>query len=81
MCFAEDMYSLFVLSFTSNFSALCDKVANLDLCLALTAISCEDSYVPHLSMRHWTSVSKVISKSPVILTTEFCAVGEGASIT
>jgi hypothetical protein len=59
-----------------------DNAANLDLCLALTAFSSEGFffYVQHL-LRHGTPVFKVISESPVILTFEFRALGEGAITT
>jgi hypothetical protein len=36
--------------------------------------------VPHL-LRHWTSVFKVISERPVILTSECRVLGEGAITT
>jgi hypothetical protein len=54
-----------------------DRAENLDLCLALTAFSSEVLYVPHL-LRHETSVFKVISERPMILTSECRDRGKGA---
>jgi hypothetical protein len=62
---------------------------DLDLCLALAAFSSEGFFymppwgffnVPHL-LWHGTSVLKVISERPVILTSECHALGEGAITT
>jgi hypothetical protein len=49
-----------------------DRAANLDLYLALTAFG---------SKVHRTFVYKVISERPVILTSECCALGKGATTT
>jgi hypothetical protein len=46
-----------------------DRAANLDLCLALTALSSKGSFTCHTYnvLRHGTSIFKVISGRPVIL--------------
>jgi hypothetical protein len=54
-----------------------DRTANLDLCLALTAFSSKGSFTCHT----YCDVFKVISKKPVILTSECHALGEGAITT
>jgi hypothetical protein len=65
-------------SYLATVTISSDRAANLDLCLALMAFNSEGSlYVPHLP-RHGTSVFKVISEIPVILTSEFRALGIGA---
>jgi hypothetical protein len=57
------------------------RAANLDLCLAFMAFSSEGFfYVPHL-LRHGTSVFKVISERPMILTSECRALVKGAIAT
>jgi hypothetical protein len=58
-----------------------DRAANLDLCLALMAFSSEGSFTCHTYCDTGPFFLKIISKRPVILTSECRVVGEGAITT
>jgi hypothetical protein len=53
-----------------------DRAVNLDLCLALTAFSCEGSFTCTHLLRHGTSVFKVIFERLVILPSECGPLGD-----
>jgi hypothetical protein len=57
-----------------------DRTANLGLCLALTAFSSKGSFMCH-TYCDTVPVFKVISERLMILTSECCAIGEGAMTT
>jgi hypothetical protein len=58
-----------------------DWAANLDLCLALTALSSEGSFTCHTYCDTGPPFFKVISERPVILPSECRALGEGGITT
>jgi hypothetical protein len=64
-------------SYLATVTSTVDRAANLDLCLALTAFSSEGSFMCHTYCDRGP-LFKVISKRPVILTSECRALGEGA---
>jgi hypothetical protein len=78
ICF-ESHEQLF--SYLATVTITDNRAANLDLCLALAAFSSEGSfYMSHL-LRYRTSLFKVTSERPVILTSRRRALGEGAITT
>jgi hypothetical protein len=55
-----------------------DRAANVDLFLVLAAFSSEVSFTCHTYCDTGPQFFKVISERPVILTSECCALGQGA---